>query len=143
MGKLQKHIDDLDNEVIRLQMAPIRSQRSETTRNHELLRTTVTNLRVYHSSPATSPNQQQRAGVNVTLIEREAAEGSENDTANNRSSVSPNYPQQSHSKQGQATVNPNHAPLHGVKSSNPTQPVPLDLLLSASDKHAGKTYCLA
>ena len=28
VGKLQKHIDDLDNEVIRLQMAPIRSQRS-------------------------------------------------------------------------------------------------------------------
>ena len=99
-----------------------------------------------HFSPATSPrpNQQQpRTGVNVSLIEREAAEGSENDAANHsRAANSPNYPHQGHhSQQLQGQMgNPNHAPLHGVKSSNPTQPVPLDLLLSATDKPAGESF---
>lgn len=74
--------------------------------------------------------------INVNLLEREAAEGSENAeliAQSNRSSLSPLSIQQ-------ATVAPTHQRMNSTTSSGPKTPMPLDQLLFSpqGDNSAGK-----
>ena len=82
----------------------------------------------HHSSSATTAGR-KTSPLNVSLIEREAAEGSESSPVPVHSAVSPSNPQQHQQHGGPGT----HRQMSSTPSAaKPTTPMPLDQLLSAS-----------
>jgi hypothetical protein len=114
VAKLQKQIDALDNQIIRMQMTAVKATGSSP-------------------NPAT---RSKSSPLNVSLIEREAAEGSENlNEVSSSSALSPSglMHQQKQQQSRQQQQQRQFQRLSSV-SRTPTTIMPLDQLLSSPNE---------